>query len=639
MKITLEKNSYFIDKNLKFKFKNDIKTRIFFKNQKKRKFDKNLFFITQIENDKFKIESLDVEKTFNKEDLEKVLNEKNSCFIVQNNNNNLYYSTSTSKVLEMENFFYFEENELDNVNIKYLYLELVKKLDLKDIYKYSSIFDYVINNGLKKITNKLSFVNKQLDKNFLEVMQSGWGECFKLQENRKDRKILAIDVNSMFPYCMQIPNFIEINKMKMEKGNENSLNNIKNGLNGMSVVKFKLKENISKEDENFINNYNFFQINKEGNKFHFNNFKDLEIETYMLNSEIRELERYFDFEIKEIISSDRNISHYLSNTTKKFYQYRTEEPNNLVKKVIKTMLVAYHSITNKNIMKNEVKIFKNRITCVNYFKHYLKKTEIIDFKTLCFYKQKKLDNLFIRDVEILKDDKIKVSFKTPSINLTTQIYSLPAQIMSNSRIKIFQTIRKIEDFNSSIPNEDKVEICYTNIDSIHLSLKEKDIEKFKKYFNEELGQELGLFKIEGVFDCGLWFDPGRYWLFDREKEQYSLNPGRYWLFDKEKEQYHLKQFKSIIFQDKDPFLIKKSIFIKDKFNSLIKHNHYLFSSTNYNKLFFKRSETNIVLKKIDINKIIKEDFNSFFQLLVLKNYKHKKNSFYYFKNKYFSFLK
>lgn len=643
--MTITKTKYnFTNKpntNLKFIHSNDKLLRIYFKNKKKDKENNEIFFFNIIDNsyilesinnqsnEKFDtiggfIYFLDKKENMNIffKDIETIEN-LNIEIIKTPRNNHLFTYKEKHKIIAMQEFFFLNENEFKNViSIKEKYLNIINVLKLKELEKYGSIFDYVIHNGLKKIVNKISYVNKDLDLNFLETMQHGWGEVFKLLENRNNKKIIAIDINSMFPFCMTQKNYTEINKIKLitDLDKQTEIDYLKLILekkinNGISVVDMKLKETLTEKEIEFIENFNFFLINKLGNNYSYNGFKDTNIQRYIHNSEIQVLSKYFDFTIKEMVYSENSIEHYLSDTVKKFYEYRIEENDEITKKIIKTMLVAYHSITNKNQMKKHSDKFSNKIKAVNYFKHYLKYGVINDFSKFYLYKNKNVEGLYIENVRELENKEIIIDYRIPMTGRTTQIYSLPSQIMSNSRVHIFQIIEKVFfGFNEVFPSA-KAEICYTNIDSLHISINEENIEDFKNYFKEELNKNiLGKFKIEGIFDTGLWFDPGRYWLLNKT----------------DKITYTVEQFKSMVFKSENPWIRFKKIPVIDQYGSLIEKKHYIFTSTNYNKLFYKRSDTNIILKKFNIDKILEEKFILFIEKLILKNYPLKKECFEYF---------
>lgn len=641
--ISIDKQLHF-NKNKKFAFLESINlNRIYYKNKKINKnyliyfyFEKDEFFSLKDEkgNEIIHDKKINFIEFLSKITITTLIFFKNKQQITNYNffskvsRSDALFKYNETKIVDLETYLFLDENSLQEYDILEFYNTLKEKLSLENLYKYNSIFDYVINNGLKKIVNKVSFINKKLDLNFTKTFKPAWSEVFKLIENRNTRKIIAIDVNSMFPYCMNQENFTEINKMQKRILHNEFLQKEflqlildKKITNGISIVEMKLKDNLSENDIKFIESFNYFQINIDGNFYFFNNFKKKTFKMYLHNNEIEVFSKYFDFKILEIIYSTNSIPHYLSKTTNKFYEYRLNSNDKNEKNVIKTMLVAYHSITNKNLMKSYNKTFQNKTEAVNYFQNYLKIQFLNSWKNIVNFKGKKSKEIFISNTYENRNNTVTVLFKIPFIMNTTQIYSLPSQIMANSRITIFKFLEKVKEFNEK--TNSKIEPCYTNIDSLHLSIEKENIDNFKKYFDNELNEtELGKFKIEGIFDAGLWFDAGRYWLMNKEE-----------LKDNSKS-YDVKLHKSSVFKDENNnWNTIKDIFIKDEFGSSIRRRHNLFYSTGYNKLFFKYSDTNIYLKKISIDKLISNNFNNFIKNLIIKNYNYKKNVFYYFKKK------
>ena len=57
-----------------------------------------------------------------------------------------------------------------------------------------------------------------------------------------------------------------------------------------------------------------------------------------------------------------------------------------------------------------------------------------------------------------------------------------------------------------------VELCYANVDSIHISIHRDEVNGFLEQSRDLISDELGALKVEAIADQGYWFDLGRYWL-------------------------------------------------------------------------------------------------------------------------------
>lgn len=93
-------------------------------------------------------------------------------------------------------------------------------------------------------------------------------------------------------------------------------------------------------------------------------------------------------------------------------------------------------------------------------------------------------------------------------------FLLGQRIVARGRIVLLEMMERILD---SAP---AVEICYTNIDSIHFSLPAEYLEPVLAWLKSECSDALGSFKIECVTRHGLWLEPGRYWLYSDDIEKF-----------------------------------------------------------------------------------------------------------------------
>jgi len=75
----------------------------------------------------------------------------------------------------------------------------------------------------------------------------------------------------------------------------------------------------------------------------------------------------------------------------------------------------------------------------------------------------------------------------------------------------------MERILSVVPN---VQICYTNIDSVHFSLPIQHLDTMMNWLIKEASDHMGSFKIEAVTEHGLWLEPGRYWLYSDVVEKF-----------------------------------------------------------------------------------------------------------------------
>lgn len=87
------------------------------------------------------------------------------------------------------------------------------------------------------------------------------------------------------------------------------------------------------------------------------------------------------------------------------------------------------------------------------------------------------------------------------------IHSLYYEVIAKARVRLLKLIERL----SSFPD---IQICYCNIDSIHISIPTDSEPDFKKQTSNLIGVKLGDLKIEAIGRKGIWLEPGRYWIYD-----------------------------------------------------------------------------------------------------------------------------
>ncbi len=244
---------------------------------------------------------------------------------------------------------------------------------------------------------------------------------------------------------------------------------------------------------------------KLNHSFYFNLKDNQHIELLLFRNEINYYKKYFNsIEILEGFYSKSTIKHPLKKYAKKIYEDRLrykEQGNKLMNDYCKYKLISIHSSTNPKRFKS---IYFD--TKENMIK-FLESEFMINFrKDLCIDTQ--LASIEDKDYFGFKTYKKGYKIKVRNFNTHESIYSLSAQIVANSRVKMVQTIEKFLLHES-------VEICYTNIDSLHISILKSEVDNFLFNNRNIISNKLGDLKIESSSETGYWFDVGRYWLISK----------------------------------------------------------------------------------------------------------------------------
>jgi hypothetical protein len=109
------------------------------------------------------------------------------------------------------------------------------------------------------------------------------------------------------------------------------------------------------------------------------------------------------------------------------------------------------------------------------------------------------------------------------------VSSFSSYLFAEARVKMLNTLEYIMKFPECLP-----EICYVNVDSVHISVPSEYAEKIKKYMvegkladtyedNANNSPQLGKLKLEHEVDKGIWLSPGRYWLIKDNKLESYVN--------------------------------------------------------------------------------------------------------------------
>ena len=462
---------------------------------------------------------------------------------------NIYY---IFPFLKYEDYSHLElKNQYELLVQKYN--EYIKLFEFDN--KYKTTQQQFVTILKFKQSRKLRF-KSFLDNNFFFSVKTGFADIFKLLENREDRKIYQLDVNSMHPYAMIQNNFSSPRFLKYyEKNNiEDIINNTIT--NGIFNCVLSIKKDLNQKQYEFIK-YLPFNLIKEQTSIPINITKIDKINILLHANEIKFYAKYFDIELQDGVYSKKSIEHPLKSWVLDTYQKRLNSTG-FQKDFYKFILVLSHSIAMTFNSKSEV-----------YDVNSLE--VILEQEYQMFYKNQEFNNKYFQ-TKSLNENKIK--FKYYNIKNSNNVYSLYSQVLANTRIHLLELYEKI--YNSS----NKFELCYCNIDSLHISIPIELEEQFKTILEDiSSPTELGKLKVESISNRGIWFEPGRYWLFDKDK---------------------LVSFKNTIFNDnnEDYKCIFKKVFSYK--NGKCKINYFsLFKSLQHKKLIIKNSNNEYVYQKDD----------------------------------------
>ena len=369
-------------------------------------------------------------------------------------------------------------------------IAIVKSLDIKGggINRYcSTIHQFHVERSIR--------YKNSMDRYFAFADMSSCQEVFKLKDERTERSILCLDYNAMFCDCMR-GDFVEPKSIKKyDTSLDYDSDALKNGL--YRVV-------LSEPKTDFIRNYHPFKRIIKGKKFAFQLKESDAVEALLFKSELEYYRNHF-FKIRVIegFGSEKNITHPLFGKANKLYRRRIKarrRGSDYHEAYYKLSMAMMHSCTNP---------LRQRVTA------FQSEQELAKFISEEFFISKPKDMSYSEFFSEVSDDKyIKIkpakqgySAKTPDFRNDRAVFSLSAQVLANARIKMMALAEDLIKFED-------LELCYMNVDSVHVSIMTRDMQRFLDIFSPRITEKMGGMKVQAIGTRGYWLGLGQYWIFD-----------------------------------------------------------------------------------------------------------------------------
>jgi len=374
-----------------------------------------------------------------------------------------------------------------------LLTKLLKKVETLDI-RCGSFSGDQSSRHIHRIARKLRFKNG-FDRLFFHAYRDPYQEVFRLVEERPDRVIVALDFNSMFADCMK-GTFCEPRSLREVTfdSSDISVEDLPEGV--FHVV-------LSEAKESFFLSMHPFLFKRLNRSYRFNLKAGDSVELLLFRAEIKYYRQFFSsVEVKQGIVSDTSIPHPMANDVEGVYSRRLSYKaagDKTMESYCRLSLQMMHSATNRRSFRS--KRFDRvedlaAFLAAHFDVFFGDGDELVEELEQFLFKNKYCA------VES-RDDQYHLTYL--DIDVDSALYSISAKILANARIKLFTTIQRFLDFES-------VEICYSNVDSIHLSVKRSMLDAFLAHHGDLISDRIGDLKVQAIADKGYWFDLGRYWL-------------------------------------------------------------------------------------------------------------------------------
>lgn len=340
-------------------------------------------------------------------------------------------------------------------------------------------------------------IKSNLDAYFYSAWHLPIQDVFILEERRPNRSVIAIDFNAMYSACMQHPypkpsalRFVELNRTLSD-----------NDELPLGLYRCLLSEPCT----NFIRKHNPFRSFCSGRYLRASIDEPLEID---LNEfEVSFYRRHFrKVRLVHAVVADDLCRHPLAREAKRSYARRANfrsQGNTVLANREKYLSTLLSSCASRPLISKT--LFKNRGDALEHLRRDYGICPIDDEP------ETSVDSwLQGRNRISLREAGSGIVAKAPDISGADTCFLLGQRTVAMGRVVLLEMMEAISsNFPESI-------ICYCNIDSIHFSIPNTELEKMLNWLRTRASDQMGSFKIEAVTKCGLWLEPGRYWLHSDE---------------------------------------------------------------------------------------------------------------------------
>lgn len=319
-------------------------------------------------------------------------------------------------------------------------------------------------------------------------------EAHVLEETNADRSVIAIDFNGMYPSCMQ-HDFPKPSALHLVHLNRN--------FDPSEVLTTGLYRCVLHEPStDFIARHNPFRSFYSGRHLRAQLNEPIAID---LNEfELAFFSRHFRrIHLVEAVVSNETISHPLAREVRRSFarrkNYRHHGNKTLAdrEKFLATLMTSCASRPSKLR-----RTFETREEAMAHVQSHYGIDVPAD-------EPEAATNIWLdgrKGVKVHHGDN-GVDVRGPALQNASACHLLGQRIVARGRIILLEMMERI------LGRAPDVQICYTNIDSIHFSLPTIHRDSVVDWLERQASDAMGSFKIEAITPHGLWLEPGRYWLY------------------------------------------------------------------------------------------------------------------------------
>lgn len=420
----------------------------------------------------------------------------------------------------------------------------IKRLGLRQEKLSSQISNKMHKRSVRKLRKK-----SNLDDAFAFLADGTISEPYILMEPRQERLVYALDFNSMYPSCM-LSRYCNPGDLSYHgepfiiTKDSASFRELRPGVYNVELVNAQTEfiKTFSPLTINFFDKK--YPIQLSGNKVYKATISRDELIYYLGHFE--------SIVVTECVTSNSYIDHPLKATVKRLYNKRLKS-SGMRARIIKFELALLHSMTRRK-KQTEVKIstesdLKKYLECNFHFFDNLPEEYLEMLHSSSFASESRV-----------KDDQLIYVFKHTGVIKKSSVQCLYFETLAKSRVKLLTMMEKI--FNTGYS-----EICYANVDSVHVSIPDNRKKDFESELSFEAGVGLGELKVEAIGKNGFWLAPGRYWITDEHgivkfANSYFNHPGATSSIIEERTRPHFFNYKGIRWIENSKLKVNNSMFSK-----------------------------------------------------------------------------
>lgn len=354
-----------------------------------------------------------------------------------------------------------------------------------------SFRQHITQAGQFKIERAVRTKN-ELDQAFFHTPQCGLSEAIGFMEMSRNRKIVALDFNSMFASIVASARFPNPSQLQQDKASDLLKRITEQTIDhGIFLCRIKPKA----EFRALVAKFAPLFMGNEGRCTAIRLSQNESLTAWLHACEVNALHPYCHIEVQQGIYSKESISHPLASWVPKAFDLKANGTQ-LQRVIAKEVLTSLHTCCARVSMINTQWLQTHEVE-----EEFLKRFNSPPFEHPHY--GYKMTERITQTGETLQKWRL---FRTDN---PSNVYCLSSTVYAHARTKLFKLLVAASEL-------DQARVCYFNIDSLHLSVPTEAVDRTLDALQKThpITAQLGHLKIEAIADAGLWLDAGLYWLFD-----------------------------------------------------------------------------------------------------------------------------